>query len=141
MPLINILAPFAGTKLFKRFEAEGRILHKDWSKYDTQNVVFCPARMSANDLLQGYRTVMRSVYSFDSILRKLNYYWAQDFWKHSNEFDPVKSTYRFLFAARLATLLISPNMDRSKFIMSILPRVFDKEVRRSTLLARVGYNN
>jgi len=141
MPLINILTPLPGTKLFKRLEADGRILHKDWSKYDTQHVVFSPARMSANDLLQGYRTVMRSVYSFDSILRKLNYYWGRDFWKHSNEFDPVKSTYRFLFAARLTTLLISGNMDRSKFIMKILPRVFDKEVRISTILALMSYNN
>ena len=141
MPLINILTPLPGTRLFKRLEAEGRILHKDWSKYDTQHVVFSPARMSADDLLQGYRKVMRSAYSFDSILRKLDYYWARDFWKRSNEFDPVKFEYRFLFAARLATLLISRNMDRSRFIMRILPRVFDKKVRISTVLALMNYNN
>ncbi len=141
MPLINILTPLPGTKLFKRLEADGRILHKDWSKYDTQHVVFSPARMSADDLLQGYRTVMRSVYSFDSILRKLNYYWGRDFWQHSNEFDPVKSAYRFLFAARLTTLLISGDIERSRFIMRILPRVFDKEVRISTILALMSYNN
>jgi radical SAM superfamily enzyme YgiQ (UPF0313 family) len=141
MPLVNILTPLPGTKLFKRLEAEGRILHKDWSKYDTQHVVFSPAGMSAEDLLKGYRKVMKSVYSFDSILGKLNYYWGRDFWKYSNELDPVKSTYRFLFAARLATLLISGNMDRSKFIMRILPRVFDKEVRISTILALMNYNN
>jgi radical SAM superfamily enzyme YgiQ (UPF0313 family) len=141
MPLINILTPLPGTKLFKRLEAEGRILHKDWSKYDTQHVVFSPAGMSAEDLLKGYRRVMKSVYSFDSILGKLNYYWGRNFWKYSNEFDPVKSTYRFLFAARLATLLISGDIDRSKFIMRILPRVFDKEVRISTILALMNYNN
>ncbi len=141
MPLINILTPFPGTKLFKRLEEEGRILHKDWSKYDTQHVVFSPARMSTEDLLQGYRRVMRSVYSFDSILRKLNYYWVRDFWERSNEVDPVKFAYRWLFAARLATLLISGNKDRSKFIMRILPHVFDKEVRISTILALMNYNN
>jgi radical SAM superfamily enzyme YgiQ (UPF0313 family) len=141
MPLVNILTPLPGTKLFKRLEAEGRILHRDWSKYDTQHVVFSPARMSAEDLLQGYRTVMRSVYSFDSIWRKLNHYWVKDFWKRSNEFDPVKVAYRFLFAARLATLLISDNLDRSKFIMRILPHVFDKQVRISTVLALMNYNN
>jgi radical SAM superfamily enzyme YgiQ (UPF0313 family) len=141
MPLINILTPLPGTRLFKRLDAEGRILHKDWSKYDTQHVVFAPARMSAEDLLQGYRTVMRAVYSFDSILRKLNYYWVRDFWKRSNEFDPVKAGYRILFAARLATLLISDNLDRSKFIMRILPRVFDRQVRISTILALMNYNN
>jgi radical SAM superfamily enzyme YgiQ (UPF0313 family) len=141
MPLINILTPLPGTKLFKRLEAEGRILHKDWTKYDTQHVVFSPAGMSADDLLQGYRKVMRSVYSFDSILRKLNHYWGRDFWKGSNEVDPVKFSYRFLFAVRLATLLISGNTDRSRFIMRILPHVFDKEVRISTILALMNHNN
>lgn len=141
MPLINILTPLPGTKLFKRLDEEGRILHKDWSKYDTQHVVFSPARMSPEDLLQGYKMVLRSVYSFDSILRTLNYYWVRDFWQRSNELDPVKSVYRFLFAARLATLLVSGNMERSKFIMRILPHVFDKQVRISTILALMNYNN
>ena len=141
MPLINILTPFPGTKLFKRLEEEGRILHRDWSKYDTQHVVFSPASMSPEDLLQGYKRVMRSVYSFDSILKKLTYYWAGDFWKTSNEFDPVKLGYRILFALRLATLLISGNVERSRFIMRILPHVFDKKVRISTILALMNYND
>lgn len=141
MPLINILTPFPGTKLFERLDEQGRILHKDWSQYDTQHVVFSPARMSPQELLQGYKKVMKSVYSFDSILRKLNYYWMEDFWKRSNALDPVKSPYRLLFAARLATLLISSNMERSKFIMRILPRVFDKRVRISTILALMNYND
>jgi radical SAM superfamily enzyme YgiQ (UPF0313 family) len=141
MPLINILTPLPGTRLFKRLDAEGRILHKDWTKYDTQHVVFSPARMSANELLHGYRKVIRSVYSFDSILRKLNYYWARDFWKRANELDPVKLSYRVLFAARLATLLMSGNTERTKFILRILPHVFAKEVRISTILALMDYND
>jgi len=141
MPLINILTPLPGTKLFKRLEDEGRILHKDWSKYDTQHVVFSPAGMSPEELLQGYRKVMRSVYSFDSISNKLNYYWGRDFWKRPNELDPVKFSYRFLFAVRLATLLISGDRDRSRFIMRILPHVFDRQVRISTILALMNYNN
>jgi len=141
MPLINILTPLPGTKLFKRLEAEGRILHKDWSKYDTQHVCFSPAGMSPEDLLQGYRRVMKSIYSFDSIWKKLTYYWERDFWKRSNELDPVKLTYRLLFAVRLATLLVSGNLARSKFILRILPRVFDKRVRISTVLALLNYND
>lgn len=141
MPLINILTPLPGTRLFRRLESEGRILHKDWSKYDTQHVVFSPAKMSADELLQGYRKVIKSIYSYDSIFRKLNYYWAIDFWKRSNELDPVKLPYRVLFAARLATLLMSGNTDRAKFIVRILPHVFDKEVRISTILALMNYND
>ncbi|NIT03982.1 radical SAM protein, partial [Candidatus Saccharibacteria bacterium] len=53
MPLVNILTPFPGTKLFKRFEEEGRILHRDWSKYDTKHVVFKHPTMSAEEILEG----------------------------------------------------------------------------------------
>lgn len=141
MPLINILTPFPGTALIKRLEEEGRILDRDWSKYDTQHVVFRPALMSPDDLLQGYRKVLRSVYSFDSILKKLQYYWDSDFWKRSNKADPVKFIYRLLFAIRLVTLLISTNMERSRFILKILPIVFDKRVRVSTILALMNNND
>ncbi len=141
MPLINILTPFPGTELFKRLEAEGRILHKDWSKYDTKHVVFSPASMSPEELLEGYKRIVRTVYSFDSIVKKLNYYWNLDFWKGSNELDPVKFRYRLLFALRLCTLLLSRHRDRSKFIMKILPHVFNKRVRISTILALMAYND
>ena len=141
MPLINILTPLPGTRLYKRFEEEGRILDRDWGKYDTQHVVFKPARMSPDDLLQGYRKVVKSVYSFNSILTKLRYYWDADFWKRSNQADPVKFVYRLLFAVRLATLLITSDKDSAKFIMKILPHVFDKRVRVSTILALMNNND
>jgi radical SAM superfamily enzyme YgiQ (UPF0313 family) len=141
MPLINILTPLPGTRLFKRLEEEGRLFHKDWRKYDTKCVVFSPSRMSPEELLQGYRKVVREVYSFESILKKLNHYWDIDFWKHSNEFDPVKFKYRLIFALRLFTLLFSGNMNRSRFIAKILPRVFERRVRISTILALLAYND
>jgi radical SAM superfamily enzyme YgiQ (UPF0313 family) len=142
MPVINILTPFPGTKLFKRLEEEGRIIHKDWSRYDTKNVVFKPALLSPEELHEGYWKVVRSVYSFDSILRKLKYYWGVDFWKHSNTIDPIKFGYRFLFALRLCTHLFSTNFERSRFIITILPQVlFDKLVRISTILTLMSYND
>ncbi|MFC1516331.1 radical SAM protein [Thermodesulfobacteriota bacterium] len=141
MPLINILTPLPGTRLFKRLEEEGRLFHKDWRKYDTQSVVFSPSKMSPEALLQGYRKVVREVFSFDSILKKLNYYWDIDFWKQANESDPVKFKYRLIFAVRLCTLLVSSNIYRSKFILKILPSVFKKRVRISTILALMAYND
>jgi len=84
---------------------------------------------------------VKSVYSFDSILTKLHYYWDTDFWKRPNQADPVKFIYRLLFAVRLATLLVSSNMERSRFIMKIMPHVFDKRVRVSTILALMNNND
>ncbi len=141
MPAINILTPFPGTKLFKRLEREDRILHKDWSKYDAKHVVFRPSLLTTDELLAGHRKVMRELYSFDSLYKKLNYYLDIDFWKHSNEVDPIKLKYRLLFAFRLCTLLISSNWERSKFILKIIPKVFHRRVRISTILTLMAYND
>lgn len=141
MPLINILTPFPGTKLFNRLQSENRILHTDWSKYDTKHVVYSPLNMSPEDLLAGYKKVIRSVYAFDTILNKLKYYWGRDFWHHANEINPVKMNYRILFALRLCSLLLSRNIPRSRFAMKILPRIFDKHVRVSTILTMMAYND
>ncbi|OHB67621.1 MAG: hypothetical protein A2Y76_00940 [Planctomycetes bacterium RBG_13_60_9] len=140
-PVFNILTPFPGTKLFERLEAQGRILHRDWSKYDTKHVVFAPARMTLDELLEGYRRVSQEVYSFSSILERLEHYWNMDFWREHNLVDPVRFKYRLLFAIRLCTLLASGNVRRSTFIARILPRVFDRRVRVSSILALMAYND
>ena len=48
-----ILIPFAGTPLYQRLDAEGRILTRDWSKYDGNHAVFQPQRMSPQELEEG----------------------------------------------------------------------------------------
>jgi radical SAM superfamily enzyme YgiQ (UPF0313 family) len=141
MPLINILTPFPGTELFRRLEKEGRILHNDWSRYDARNVVFSPLRQTPLELAEGFRRIVREIYSYDSIWKKLNYYWDIDFWKRSNDLDPVKFIYRLIFALRLGSLLFSTNMARSGFILKILPKVFNKRVRISSILTLMAYND
>jgi len=141
MPVINILTPFPGTQLFTRFEKEGRLLTKDWQLYDTKHVVFQPETLSTEQLSEGYKKIVQSVYSYDAVLKKLKHYWRIDFWKRQNSEDPVKFKYRLLFAMRLMSLLISTNVKRSVFIMKILPYVFLRKVRISTILALMGYND
>jgi len=46
----HLLTPYPGTPLFKQLDAEHRVVHRDWSLYDTAHVVFEPARMSAEEL-------------------------------------------------------------------------------------------
>jgi radical SAM superfamily enzyme YgiQ (UPF0313 family) len=140
-PVFNILTPFPGTRLFQRLEDQGRILHRDWSLYDTRHVVFKPAGMSPDELLAGYRSVVQEVYSFESILERLRHYWHIDFWKEHNKLDAVKLKYRLLFALRLCTLLASHNAERSSFITRMLPRVFNRHVRVSSILAQMAYND
>ncbi len=54
-----ILTPYPGTPLFNRLEKEGRILTKDWSKYNRKNVVFEPKNMTKEELEEGFRNITR----------------------------------------------------------------------------------
>ena len=58
---LTILTPFPGTALFKKMEAENRLLTRDWRKYDSMfHVVFKPKNMSAGQL-QAWFVVLRIV--------------------------------------------------------------------------------
>ena len=68
----NILTPYPGTPLFQRLEAEGRILTRDWRRYNGRaDVVYQPRQMSAAALLEGYRYANRRFYSSASLARRL----------------------------------------------------------------------
>lgn len=71
LPRFAIMTPFPGTPLFDRLDAAQRILHRDWSKYDGQHVVFTPTNMTPEELQLGHERVWREVYSYGSILRRL----------------------------------------------------------------------
>src|ERR1035438_4206664 len=77
----NILTPFPGTPLFRRMEAEGRILTRDWRKYNSRDdVVYQPRRMSIAELLAGVQYANERFYSFPSMAKRLSRSWVQLWW-------------------------------------------------------------
>jgi len=66
----HILTPYPATPLFHRLEREGRLLHRDWSRYDTAHVVFRPCRMTVEQLAEGYAWLYRRLFSPASIWRR-----------------------------------------------------------------------
>jgi radical SAM superfamily enzyme YgiQ (UPF0313 family) len=72
----HILTPYPGTPLFRQMEAEGRLLHRDWSKYDTAHVVFRPKRMTEEELFEGYAWCYRQLFSNASIWRRRPLQWG-----------------------------------------------------------------
>lgn len=66
----HILTPYPGTPLFAQMEREGRLLHKEWSLYDTANVVFRPRHMSPEQLMAGYAWSYQRLFSHRSIWRR-----------------------------------------------------------------------
>lgn len=71
LPRFAIVTPFPNTGLYKRLDAEGRILTRNWALYDGQHVVFRPKRMSIQELQDGTEAAWKHAYSARSILRRL----------------------------------------------------------------------
>jgi radical SAM superfamily enzyme YgiQ (UPF0313 family) len=63
----HILTPYPATPLFRQMEAEGRLLHKNWSLYDTGHAVFRPKHMAPEELEQGYGWIYERLFSHASI--------------------------------------------------------------------------
>jgi radical SAM superfamily enzyme YgiQ (UPF0313 family) len=66
----HILTPYPGTPLFRQMEAEGRLLHRDWTLYDTGHVVFRPRHMTPEELAAGYAWCYGRLFSHGSIWRR-----------------------------------------------------------------------
>jgi len=66
----HVLTPYPGTPLFCQMEREGRLLTRDWSRYDTAHAVFVPRLMSAEELEAGYAWCYRTLFSVGSIWRR-----------------------------------------------------------------------
>ncbi len=50
-------------------EQQGRILHRNWNKYDTRQVVFKTIGLSAKELKDGYDWAYKAFYSWRNIAR------------------------------------------------------------------------
>ena len=68
---LHVLTPYPGTRLYQRFNDQGRIISHDWSHYDHHTVVFQPKNMTPQELAEGQRYVQSEFYSFSSILRHI----------------------------------------------------------------------
>ena len=66
----HILTPYPATPLFRQMAAQGRLLHRDWSLYDTAHAVFQPKHMTPEELEQGYGWMYQRLFSHRSIWRR-----------------------------------------------------------------------
>jgi radical SAM superfamily enzyme YgiQ (UPF0313 family) len=54
VPEFIINTPFPGSRLYKKYASENRILTQDWGKYNGNHAVFRPAQMTPGQLESGY---------------------------------------------------------------------------------------
>jgi radical SAM superfamily enzyme YgiQ (UPF0313 family) len=71
VPTFNLLTPYPGTALFRQFEEQGRLLHRDWSRYNHAEVVFRPRLMSPEQLKSGWLAARREAYRWPAIFDRV----------------------------------------------------------------------
>ncbi len=71
LPRFTVYTPFPTTSLFNRLKEEGRILTTNWSKYNCQNVVFQPKKMTTEELIDGLEYSWKECYKIRNIAGRL----------------------------------------------------------------------
>ncbi len=140
----HILTPYPGTPLFDQFEQEGRLLHRDWKRYDTAHCVFRPKGMSPDELEAGYRKLYTRTFSHGSIwkrrpqdLRAVPAYLASSYlYKRSNRLWSF--LIRKQWTARAWHPLVELNRRRHLRFREHLARNGSQGVRRVALPVRPG---
>lgn len=103
----HILTLYPATPLFRQMERESRLLHRDWTLYDTAHAVFRPKHMSPEELEEGYAWLYQRLFSHESIWRRRPEDWravapylAMSYlYKRSNRFWRLLIKYHLVHAA------------------------------------------
>ncbi|NME67890.1 B12-binding domain-containing radical SAM protein [Flammeovirga aprica] len=130
----HVLTPYPGTKLFKDMESSGRIITRNWDKYDTRNVVYQTNKLTAEELKEGYDWAYKEFYAWSNILKgslshnahkhKLKHLLYSGGWK---KFEPL---WNFIIKSRnlnnmlplLESILSKVNYKENKAIELITPK-------------------
>lgn len=70
LPCYWILTPYPNTPLYHQMESDGRIIERNWSKYDCSHAVFQPKLMSPQELEAGYHYAFKRAYSISSMMKR-----------------------------------------------------------------------
>jgi radical SAM superfamily enzyme YgiQ (UPF0313 family) len=98
----SLMTPLPGTALYRQFEEEQRIVHRDWEKYDLGSIVFRHPMLTAKRLHFEKNRAYRRFYSIRSMIKRnglpknkgdlfvwisnlavrglLNQRWGKDYW-------------------------------------------------------------
>jgi radical SAM superfamily enzyme YgiQ (UPF0313 family) len=65
----HIATPYPGTAFYKEMQDAGRIMTHNWDLYDTRHVTFTPARMTEQELKDGYDNSYNRFYEWKNIAK------------------------------------------------------------------------
>ena len=143
--MVNILTPLPGTRLFKRLDEEGRILHKNWEDYNFETVCFRPKKMSAKALEEGRRWVNKEIYSLKDIQIRYDNFMNMKSKKEVRGFEESFTTMSFKEKTFSALLLLkifyNLNNEKRKFLWDMIKSHFDgKETNLGNTIWSIGFN-
>lgn len=65
----HIATPYPGTAFYQQIKGAGRMTTHNWDLYDTRHVTFSPARMTAQELKDGYDYSYKRFYQWGNIAK------------------------------------------------------------------------
>ncbi len=68
---LGILVPYPGTKLFERLEKQNRLLSKDWSLYDINNLLFTPKNFECDEFIEEMRKLRHRYFGFPAAAKRI----------------------------------------------------------------------
>jgi radical SAM superfamily enzyme YgiQ (UPF0313 family) len=92
--------PYPGTKFYKDMEKAGRIMTRDWNRYDYGSPLIQPTHMTPQEMMRGFNWVYNNFYSLKNILRRMT--------------PPPKGNYREALFYFIANLKINKYMRSHK---------------------------
>jgi len=136
---ITVSTPFPGTKLYKRLEDEGRLLHKDWNKYDIQTAVFKPKNMTTEELQNGFNWVVQQIYSFPAAYKRMTALWnTSHFLKQSKKIPFYQRLFYSIYSIRY---LWTKDLAQIKFILKTIPLTFKKKADFVWMLHAINWHH
>jgi radical SAM superfamily enzyme YgiQ (UPF0313 family) len=144
--MINVLTPLPGTRLFERFDREGRLLHKDWDKYSLETVCFKPKQMSAETLQEGRRWIYQEIYSLQDVHNRYENFLKQkdnmEVKGFEESFTTMTMADKFFSGIMLMKILYKVNSDQRKFLLDTLKSYFSgKETNFGNSIAAMSFND
>lgn len=143
--MINILTPLPGTKLFKRLEEQGRLLHKDWNRYNFESACFQPKNMSPETLEEGRRWINKEIYSLNDIQVRYDNFMKMKTYKEVRGFEESFSTMtfseKFFSAMMIMKIFYHLNYEQKRFLWKMIKNHFKgEETNLGNTIWSIGFN-
>ncbi len=74
MSCFPILTPYPGTEVYRHFERSGRLITRDWDRYNGASVVYRPAKITPEQLRHAQMAAFAEFFSLRSAVRRLRFW-------------------------------------------------------------------